>query len=103
MVYYAGRSLHAKFPSIIHNGQWRWPRLRNRFTQFIVAQTPPNLLPDESKADTVRWLGPDQLGRPLEPKIRGRQWNRVVWYGKTVPRWSFILWLAMQNPLSTKD
>lgn len=88
MVYYVGRSLHAKVPSIIHNGQWRWPRLRNRFTQFIVAQTPPNLLPDESKADTVRWLGhssgvflSDQLGRPLEPKIRGRQWNRVVWYG----------------------
>lgn len=79
MVYYSGRSLHAKFPSIIHNGQWRWPRLRNRFTQFIVAQTPPNLLPDESKADTVRWLGPDQLGRPLEPKI-WEDSSKVVFY-----------------------
>lgn len=35
-----GRSLHVKVSSLIHQGAWKWPRLRNGFVQSIIAQTP---------------------------------------------------------------
>lgn len=34
----------------------------------------------------------------------GRQdWCSSVWFPKNVPRWAFILWMAMQGKLASKD
>ena len=30
-------------------------------------------------------------------------WNKVVWYSQNIPKHSFILWLAIQNRLTTQD
>lgn len=32
-----------------------------------------------------------------------KDWCKVVWFNKHVPRWAFILWLAMQDKLNTLD
>lgn len=55
VVYHAGRSLQAKVSSIIHLGQWRWPRARNRVIQNIVAQTDAALFscPEQLPCSTV--------------------------------------------------
>ncbi|PWA56950.1 reverse transcriptase zinc-binding domain-containing protein [Artemisia annua] len=31
------------------------------------------------------------------------KWNKVVWYTQNIPKYSFILWLAIQNKLTTQD
>lgn len=56
MVYNLGRSLLSRVTSIIHKGDWRWPRPRNRFTQYISRHTPSNLKPVCELEDDVVWL-----------------------------------------------
>lgn len=56
VVYNLGRSLSSKVSAIIYNGDWRWPRQRNRVTQFIMAHTPPNFKRECGKEDSVVWL-----------------------------------------------
>ena len=36
-------------------------------------------------------------------KGQSQVWADIVWFSGTVPRYSFILWLAVQNRLSTQD
>lgn len=49
-------SLNAIVSSIIYQGQWRWPRARNRIIKFIINQTPATLHPDSATEDLVVWL-----------------------------------------------
>lgn len=56
VVYNLGASLNAKVSSIIHQGQWKWPRSKNRITQSIIHQTPATLHPDCTTEDLVVWL-----------------------------------------------
>lgn len=110
VVYNLGRSLHARVFSIIHRGQWRWPRARNRIIQSIINHTPANFLPDCANADQVVWL-PSSNGaysaksawEAVRTKFPVKPWTKVVWFKTNVPRWAFILWLAAQGKLNTKD
>lgn len=56
VVYNLGRSLLSRVTSIIHKGDWRWPRPRNRLTQYISRHTPSNLKPVCELEDDVVWL-----------------------------------------------
>ncbi|XP_058198389.1 uncharacterized protein LOC131313912 [Rhododendron vialii] len=56
VVYNLGKSLLSKVSSIIYNGAWRWPRQRNRVTQFIVVHTPADFQPNCLHEDSVVWL-----------------------------------------------
>ncbi|KAI8561976.1 hypothetical protein RHMOL_Rhmol04G0382500 [Rhododendron molle] len=47
-------------------GEWRWPRLRNRVTQEIIRHTPPNLRPDSLREDCVVWV-PHPSGKYFVP------------------------------------
>lgn len=39
----------------------------------------------------------------IRTKFPSPIWARTVWQSKVVPRWSFVLWLAVENRLSTRD
>ncbi|XP_058198487.1 uncharacterized protein LOC131314007 [Rhododendron vialii] len=109
VVHNVGRSLRAKVASIVENGAWRWPRLRNHLIQTIVSHT-QNLVPHPEMVDSVIWV-PHPSGIftiksaweairekfPIQPRFK------VIWGSHNVPRWSFILWLAALHRLSTKD
>ncbi|XP_058207798.1 uncharacterized protein LOC131320907 [Rhododendron vialii] len=108
-VFNLGRSLHSKVSSIVHNGDWKWPRQRNRVTQTIMSQTPPNFKPVCGKEDSVVWL-PHPTGysvhsawEAIRTKLPIQQWTKIVWFSRNIPRWAFILWLAIQHKPSTKD
>lgn len=104
-----GRSLRAKVASIIAQGMWRWPRLRNPLIQAIIAQTPPSLRPNSEVEDYVLWL-PHPSGNftaksswnPIRDRYPIQPWHIIIWRNN-VPRWSFVLWLAVLRSLSTKD
>lgn len=109
VVYDAGRSLQVRVSSIFFQGQWRWPRARNRIIRSIVAQTSDTLIPNSDVEDSVRWL-PSPIGsysirstwEAVRTKYLEKQWTKVVWFKRNVPRWAFILWLAFMQRLSTK-
>ncbi|XP_058208159.1 uncharacterized protein LOC131321169 [Rhododendron vialii] len=59
--------------------------------------------------DLVVWL-PHPTGysvhsawEAIRNELPIQQWHKVVWFSRNVPHWAFILWLAIQNKLSTKD
>ncbi|XP_058202567.1 uncharacterized protein LOC131317001 [Rhododendron vialii] len=65
---------------------------------------------DISKEDEVVWtLTPNgcYLAKSAWMALRNKaptvDWAHMVWHKKYVPRWSFILWVALLGSLSTKD
>ncbi|XP_058216740.1 uncharacterized protein LOC131327608 [Rhododendron vialii] len=109
IVYNLGRSLNSKVSSIIHDGVWRWPRQRNRATQFIIEHTPADFKPICDRLDSVVWI-PHLAGftvssawEAIRLKFPIQPWSSIVWYSKNVPHWAFILWLVVLHRLSTKD
>ncbi|KAI8546448.1 hypothetical protein RHMOL_Rhmol07G0118400 [Rhododendron molle] len=104
-----GSSLLVKVSSIIQNGDWHWPRQRNRAIMQIMS-TPSTLRPYTAVEDPVTWLPApndifsvktawEALRNPL-PKV---PWAHVVWLKQGIPRWAFIMWLVCWDRLCTKD
>lgn len=105
-----GRSLHATVSSIIHHGSWRWPRSRHPIIIEIIANTDPNLIPHVDNKDSVIWtlnasgsFSIKSAWQDLRSEGLEVHWFIMVWFSRHVPRWSFILWLALLGRLSTKD
>ncbi|KAI8534468.1 hypothetical protein RHMOL_Rhmol10G0092200 [Rhododendron molle] len=110
VVFNLGRSLHATVSSIIHNDSWRWPRCRHPIIRKIIEHTDPNLTPHVDNEDSVVWtltasgsFSVNSAWQALRSKSSEVFWFNTVWYRWHVPRWSFILWLAVLGRLSTKD
>lgn len=88
VVFNLGQSLQAKVSSMICQGDWRWPRIRNRVTQTIINYTTPNFRLDCAKEDSIVWLPHSSIvtlsnlhGRPLEldsPLKLGQKWFGMV-------------------------
>ncbi|XP_019092669.1 PREDICTED: uncharacterized protein LOC104744616 [Camelina sativa] len=99
---------------VVRNGEWRMPGARSETQQQLMITlttiAPPQNLngPDVflwrrnsgsfentfSSKDTWEQL---RVHSPLVP------WNKVVWLKEGVPRYSFILWLAIKGRLPTRD
>ncbi|KAI8572964.1 hypothetical protein RHMOL_Rhmol01G0242100 [Rhododendron molle] len=75
-----------------------------------MAHTSPSLRPNPTTKDSVCWL-PHPSGmftvqsacNTIRKRYPAQPWHKIVWGGNTVPRWSFILWLAVLQILGTKD
>ncbi|KAI8537423.1 hypothetical protein RHMOL_Rhmol09G0022900 [Rhododendron molle] len=111
VVFNLGRSLQARVSFIISQGGWRWPRTRNRITQDIINHAHSvDLKPDITREDSIVSL-PQSNGcfstksawEAFRNRFPSPTWVNTVWGSKIVPRWSFLLWLAVQYKLSTRD
>lgn len=105
-----GMSLNAKVSSLIHNGTWKWPRGRRRITQEIKDNTPEGFLPVVIEDDSMIWCPSNSsifTMKSVWAAIRStsavQELCKVVWFSKHVPCWAFILWLAMQSKMNTRD
>lgn len=105
-----GTSLLAKVSSIIHQGVWKWPRVRSPIIQNIIEHTPTTFLPSVDSLDSFVWnlngrgvftiKSAWNALRLVRPTV---MWAKIVWFSHNVPRWAFIEWLAFWGRLSTKD
>lgn len=110
IVNHVGSSLLAKVSSIVRDGNWHWPRQRNRAVMNIIRNTPPTFRPNPEIDDSVIWMptsnGKFSIKSALEalrtplPKV---PWAPIVWFKQSIPRWAFIMWLVCWGRLSTKD
>lgn len=105
-----GRSLDAKVSSIIHIGGWWWPRRSNGVIAEIINNIAATPLPFETNEDRVVWtLSPlgifaaKSAWLVLRTRASEVPWHAIVWHKGSVPRWAFILWVAIWGRLATRD
>lgn len=104
------RAMNVKVSSIIANGCWNWPRLRNFVTQDIISHTPVMFLPHMGCNDSICWalhssglFSTKIAWEAIKNKAPTVPWHRVLWFSHYVPRWAIIEWLALLGRLATKD
>ena len=109
VMYYTAIPLSSKVQAIIAWNEWAWPITSSWERIEIKAATA--LLPSPShNKDVVSWI-PSLSGtfitshtwdflRASSPKV---PWYHLVWFFGNIPRFSFIVWLAILNKLYTQD
>ncbi|PWA88348.1 reverse transcriptase zinc-binding domain-containing protein [Artemisia annua] len=91
-----------------HNGQWsvEW---MIKYPQLSQIQT-INL--SNGKSDTLRWKNRNggvgkftvsQVYKHISEEVIEAKWYRLIWFSQNIPKHAFILWLAVQNKLTTQD
>ncbi|XP_071695920.1 uncharacterized protein [Rutidosis leptorrhynchoides] len=95
---------------LVRNGTWVWPF--NLMVKDDVEITSFNPVLQDDKLDVVKWRCNDgQLKdfsvsnvwldlRDAKPIV---SWHKAVWFTQNIPRHAFMLWLAINERLSTQD
>lgn len=109
-IYESDMNLTSKVADVVINGEWSWPEeWRDRFP--VLFNTPPPLLISNRK-DMVLWKTNAGIIVPFSVKIACSDliedspivhWSKLVWFSQSIPRHSFILWLAISEKLRTQD
>lgn len=96
--------------AIVVGDRWNWPSQELfQLWREVERNTPANLRRNPLREDVVTWCwepkGHFSIRSALET-IRHRaselNWHRLVWFSGSIPRHSFILWLAIRGRLSTQ-
>ncbi|KAB1200869.1 hypothetical protein CJ030_MR0G006019 [Morella rubra] len=102
---------NAKVSSIIDGSCRKWPTLAlPQLWRDVAAETPISFLPAPSKDDSIKWVpaldgcfsvgsayNAFRISHPIVP------WHHLLWFKDNIPRFSFILWLAIKERLSTQS
>ena len=112
-MYDAALPTNALVKGIINGFIWNWPgtnKTTNSLELMAIRKAMNLLSPPNDERDTLNWCNsPDgnfnlshtwdhfHSGHPSVP------WYKPVWKSGGRPRYSFILWLAIQEKLSTHD
>ncbi|KAL0282966.1 UNVERIFIED_CONTAM: hypothetical protein Sangu_2919900 [Sesamum angustifolium] len=96
-------SLSAKLSKVIAEGEWRWTPITDMECMEII-----HLLPTiHNGNDFIQWLG-DNFTMKIAYDIFRLPGSKVGWYSLLlgpckIPRYSFVLWIAILEKLSTMD
>ena len=105
---------HARVRDAAGNSSWNIRGHRSRYFQELIDRIQTVQLPHETLGhDVALWKHSDDNYKPYFSasstweQVRDKKpvvfWRKVVWFPQGVPRFSFILWLAVKNRLSTGD
>ncbi|GLT48179.1 hypothetical protein SLA2020_218200 [Shorea laevis] len=101
--------LQAKLSQVVQGNFWKWPPARSPELLQIQIALCGNLYPNEAVEDSVIWLaspsGSFKTGytwNHLREKQAKVPWFRLVWFANSIPKHSFMSWLAILDRLSTK-
>ncbi|XP_028083430.1 uncharacterized protein LOC114284679 [Camellia sinensis] len=99
-----------KVSSIVSNSSWKWPVSNSWEIKEWISSTPLSLLPSPGSSDTPVWsLTTDgnfsiqsawDCWRDKGPQV---SWSKLIWGPPSIPRVSFIAWLATNERLNTGD
>ncbi|XP_022019073.1 uncharacterized protein LOC110919103 [Helianthus annuus] len=107
----AGFSMRSSVSDLIdtHNG-WKWPIAWFDLYPVLINLMPPNIVhnvPDKlvwkNRQGNVSEFSASEAWESI--RVRGEEvdWVNLVWYGQSIPRHSFHLWLVIKNKLKTQD
>lgn len=111
---YLGIARNARVCEAVSHSQWSVRGQRSRHYHDLHARIQREPVPAAQKgSDVVLWEHSEDDFKPFLSssrtwdQIRERKytvfWSRAVWFPQGVPRFSFIVWLAVRNRLSTGD
>lgn len=108
--YDAALDINAKVSVIVNGSQWKWPVAVTNDLLEIQSSIPDAMKPDSNKEDRVIWV-PASNGEfstasaweAIRNKKNHVEWSNIVWFSRNIPKHAFILWLAIQNRLSTQE
>jgi len=97
-----------------HEGQWHFPNARSHQAEqlqiCLSSVAPPSPLrgadwyqwkqPTGTFSETFSSKGTWMQIRQISPHVA---WHKAVWFKESVPRFSFILWMASHERLTTRD
>ena len=97
---------------VLLGNDWRFRNTRDKNVQNMIQQVRDfRLVLEESVEDSVLWKSNDKtygkvfsVSSTLE-MVRVRRehvpWHRLLWFAQGIPRFAFIVWLAIRDRLST--
>ncbi|XP_013628130.1 PREDICTED: uncharacterized protein LOC106334389 [Brassica oleracea var. oleracea] len=111
---YLGIARNARVSDAARQSEWRVRGQRSRHYHELHACILAEPVPDEERGrDVVLWKHSDDnyktcfSSAKTWDQIRDRRpvvfWSKSIWFTQGVPRFSFIVWLAVKNRLSTGD
>ena len=111
---YLGLPRSALVSNAVSGDGWSLRNKRSRRFQSLNTQILAEPLPDTSRGtDLILWRHKEDGFRDMFPtantwnQIRPKKakvdWSKVVWFTQSIPRYSFITWLAVLNRLATGD
>ncbi|XP_028090262.1 uncharacterized protein LOC114290524 [Camellia sinensis] len=109
ILYDSGLNSDAKVSQVIEGNSWKWPFPTSWELRDLISH-PNNWNPNSLDMDKVVWYhNPDgdftiksvwDLWRNKESIV---PWYKLVWGAYTIPKVSFIVWLAIHGRLNTSD
>jgi hypothetical protein len=106
-IYDAQSSLEAKLAYVIQNGIWAWRPARSEALADIQARSfevglgsCDKPIWDASRKKVYVCL---ETWEVLREKKQEVLWSKLVWFPLAIPKWAFILWLAMKDRLITGE
>ncbi|GKV34604.1 hypothetical protein SLEP1_g42967 [Rubroshorea leprosula] len=105
----SGLPYNAKVSTVVQGNYWNWPLARSQQLVQIQMALFDKLYPKEGVKDSIIWL-PSRSGTFNTGStwhwLRERQdkvpWHRLVWFSQSIPKHSFISWLAIHDRLTTR-
>jgi len=107
-IYDSSMGNNARVNVLISNSEWRIPTTQFIGWHPIIEAIPSN--PKMGQKDEIVWL--DSLNHRFSVKVAWEQlrfhnqvveWHDIVWFKNAVPRHSFLLWVAVQQKLTTQN
>ena len=110
IMYDSGLNGDSKVSQIIVGGLWKWPFPSSWDLRELTYQTPNNCLPNPLEVDKTVWsLNTDGVFtiKSVWELWRNKQdtvpWYNLVWGQSTIPKVSFVVWMAIYRRLNTSD
>jgi hypothetical protein len=107
-IYDSGMGNNARVNVLISNSEWKIPTTQSISWHPIIEAIPSN--PKMGQKDEIVWL--DSSNHRFSVKVAWEQlrfhnqvveWHDIVWFKNVVPRHSFLLWVVVQQKLTTQD
>ncbi|GKC89882.1 reverse transcriptase zinc-binding domain-containing protein [Tanacetum coccineum] len=92
----------------VYNGLW--PEMRR--TKFPLIYQLPAIVLNQDNIDVLMWKSNDgtlskffvrQAYYDLHNTSEVVPWSKLVWFSQNIPKYAFILWLAIKGTLTTQD
>jgi hypothetical protein len=97
----------ARLTSIIAGKEWIWPPSKSTEWIELIWCTSTSFLPDDGMNDLLCWKDAPKgmfSNRCTWNSIRDKvEWWKLVWHKHVIPWFSFMLWIAINDALSTQN
>ncbi|GJW64567.1 RNA-directed DNA polymerase, eukaryota, reverse transcriptase zinc-binding domain protein [Tanacetum coccineum] len=106
----AGLESNVKLKDMIKNGLWKWPREWNSTFMHNLPNFVPKLI--EGSKDSYLWetndgkcknFSTNRAWMDWRDHERKVDWCDLVWFSNCTPKHSFIVWMAVQDMLTTQE